>query len=527
MKLRKRWLMFGVLAAAVAAGIRYRVIDRLLHPDNATRPVVHVPGSGKGPPKVREPAVAGLFYTAAAPDLSRSIQALLAKATPDPVDGELKALICPHAGYRYSGLTAAFAYKLLAGCDVQTVILLAPSHHASFPGVSVCAADVYRTPLGDVPLSEKAKKLAAIRPFVPEPRVLLRRPEWRAEASHPEPPLGEDTPETWEHSGEVQVPFLQTVLKDFELLPVIFGDANPEQAARGLAEVIDGRTLVIASSDLSHYHPYPEAEVLDKRCVAAICDLDTERIKKQEACGSMPIQTLMHLAKLRGWKPKLLDLRNSGDVTGDKTGGVVGYAAIAFHAPASDVFTPGERSVLLDLARRTVQEVAAEERIPKVDPEVLPARLRETKGCFVTLTKSGDLRGCIGHIVARMPLYKAVIENARNAASRDSRFQPVEPWELEEIRVEISVLSEPQPLEFTSPADLLDKLRPGKDGVVLQIGRNSATFLPQVWEHFPKKEEFLDALSQKAGCEPGAWRGPGTKVLIYQVEAFKEPETKP
>jgi AmmeMemoRadiSam system protein A len=140
------------------------------------------------------------------------------------------------------------------------------------------------------------------------------------------------------------------------------------------------------------------------------------------------------------------------------------------------------------------------------------------------LTEKGELRGCIGHILPQEPLYEAVVDNARNAATRDPRFLPVQPGEAGKIKIEISVLTEPKPLPFTSPEDLLAKLQADKDGVVLKLDGRSATFLPQVWEQLPDKVEFLNRLSEKAGCVSGDWRKPGTSVLIYHVEAFKETE---
>jgi len=140
------------------------------------------------------------------------------------------------------------------------------------------------------------------------------------------------------------------------------------------------------------------------------------------------------------------------------------------------------------------------------------------------LTKRGQLRGCIGHIFPQEELYRAVMDNARNAALRDPRFTPVQPDELDKIEIEVSVLTVPEPLAFSSPDDLLNKLRPHRDGVVLQIGGRGATYLPQVWEQIPDKVHFMDSLAEKAGLAPDAWRGRDTKVLIYHVEAFKESE---
>ena len=480
-------------------------------------------------PLVREPAVAGLFYPKEPAALSQLIATLLA-AAPEPRVGHLRALICPHAGYRYSGPTAACAYKAIAGRDFQKVILLAPSHYAMFRGASVSAADVFKTPLGPVPIWEKARELAGQPPFVLESRCAVQRPAWSAQASRLPPAEGEDTPDTWEHSDEVQVPFLQKTLKNFKLLPIVLGEVDPEQVARGLEPLLDAETLLVASSDLSHFHPYDRAKELDACCVAAITNLDLAQMRDAEACGKSPILTILHLAKWKGWQARLLDYRNSGDATGDKSGGVVGYAAVAFFEPdqeagaAAEVYSKEEKKFLMDLARQAVREAVDTGRLPIVKEATLPQRLTEKKGCFVTLTKQGRLRGCIGHILPQAPLYKAIMDNARSAALHDSRFPSVEAAELGELEFEISILTVPKPLAFTSPEDLLSRLQPHRDGVVLKIGGRSATFLPQVWEQIPDKAKFLDHLAAKAGSAPSDWREPGTSVSTYQAEAFKERE---
>ncbi|MGA2855078.1 MAG: AmmeMemoRadiSam system protein B, partial [Verrucomicrobiota bacterium] len=471
--------------------------------------------------RVRASAVAGLFYPAERPALSRMVDGLLENAPAHHIP-HLKGLVCPHAGYPYSGPTAAIGYKTLAGRDVQTVIILGPSHYAAFQGASVPNVDAYQTPLGTVLVSEKARQLARTSPFVLEPRCMVQRPQWWQQSSKPAPAAGEDTPDTWEHSVEVQVPFLQKTLSNFKILPVVFGEVDPEQAAKILAGVIDDKTIIVASSDLSHYHPYDEAEELDHRCVKAVCDMNIDEMKTQEACGKAPILTLMYLAREKGWKAQLLDYRNSGDTSGDKTHGVVGYSAIAFYEPVPENYAAQERKFLLDLARTTLARVATNGSLPEVSAKDAPLKLAVTKACFVTLTENGELRGCIGHILPQEALYQAVVDNARNAATRDPRFQPVRPDEVNKIKIEISVLTEPQPLNFNSPEDLLNKLQPGEDGVVLQIGSRGATFLPQVWEQIPDKVEFLNHLAQKAGCAPDDWRGRNVSVSIYHVEAFAE-----
>jgi len=487
--------------------------------------------------KVREAAVAGLFYPGDEAALSKLVDDLLARAGGGSPKG-LRALICPHAGYRFSGRTAAIAYKQAAGGSFRTVIVLAPSHYAWFEGASVPAVDAYRTPLGLIPLSRKADRLATVSPFAGNPRARVRRPGWWVQSPKKAPPSGKDTPHTWEHSLEVQLPFLQKVLKKFTLVPAVFGHVDAKAAAKELEPFIDDRTLIVASTDLSHQHPYEEARRLDKATVAAILRLDAAVLTGEDACGHSPVKTLLHLAKTKGWKARLLDYRNSGDTSGDKSS-VVGYAAIAFYdadapkasaptppATPAPAYSPEERRFLLDLARKTLGKVAQTGSVPSIDSAGVPRSLVQPKACFVTLTKKGELRGCIGGFSPRQPLFMAVVNMTYRAAMDDKRYKPVRADELGEIEIEISVLTVPRPLKFNSPEDLLARLRPGVDGVILRLGRRQSTYLPQVWEQIPGKEEFLGKLARKAGLPPTAWRQPGVSVLTYQVEAFRERDHK-
>lgn len=192
-------------------------------------------------------------------------------------------------------------------------------------------------------------------------------------------------------------------------------------------------------------------------------------------------------------------------------------------APSRTSLTDEDRRTLLKLARSTLIRATKDGSLESA-PASLPASMTEKKGSFVTLTIKGELRGCIGNIFPDMPLVQAVIHNARSAALEDSRFSPVTAEEVSTIEIEVSVLSIPQPLRFSTPEDLLHKLRPHKDGVVLNFGLRRSTFLPQVWDQLPDPSDFLDHLSAKAGMARNAWREPGTSVMTYQVEAFKESE---
>jgi len=501
--------------------------------------------------QVRPPAVAGAFYPAEPSKLQAMVDTFLSGAEAVTTTARLRALIAPHAGYVYSGPVAGKAYAAVKPGAYHRVIVLAPSHFADFNGVAITPAD-YKTPLGRVELDPLCEKLATMQPFSFSPECIVQAPQWAVRSET-------ERPDTYEHSLEVQLPFLQRRLGKFSLVPLICGRVRPQPVAEKLAEFLDDSTLVVASSDLSHYHPYEVARERDLSCVRAICTLDEEKMAEQEACGKIPILVVMHLARKFGWHPVLFDYRNSGDTTGDKTRGVVGYAAIGFYADeqtttsSSDVTKSGkggageeiqkktqevkavtaettvgltreEGRLLVRIARAALEEAVRYRRRLHVDVTTIPMTLREKKGCFVTLTIHGELRGCIGHIFPKEPLYEAVIDNAWAAALEDPRFPPVAPYELPHIEVEVSVLTVPRPLPFSSPEDLLAKLRPHRDGVVLKIGSAMATFLPQVWEQLPDKEQFLAHLSRKAGCAADAWRGKDVSVMIYEVQAFHESE---
>lgn len=187
------------------------------------------------------------------------------------------------------------------------------------------------------------------------------------------------------------------------------------------------------------------------------------------------------------------------------------------------MFSQPEKDYLLNLARRSIKNyLGSNQRLKISEDEVPSKRLKEERACFVTLTIEEELRGCIGHILPIQELYQDVIDNAVSAAFQDPRFFPLTGEELQKVKIEISILTVPQLLLFTSPSDLLIKLQPGKDGVILKKNYQQATFLPQVWEELPKKEDFLKHLCEKAGLSSNCWQEKDLKIETYQVEAFEE-----
>jgi AmmeMemoRadiSam system protein B len=264
-------------------------------------------------PTVRQPAVAGAFYPADSVELESAVRGLLANVgrdlAPDPV-APAKALIVPHAGYIYSGAVAASAYRQLDGREdeITRVVLLGPSHRVAFEGLALCSADVFATPLGPVPI--EAEACGALRGL---PQVRVSDDAHRAE-----------------HSLEVQLPFLQCILGEFRLIPLSVGDATTEQVAAVLETLWGGdETLILISSDLSHFHDYDTARELDGETTRAIESLCPEDLDYESACGRVPTRGLLAVARDKGLVPRRLDLRNSGDTAGSRER-VVGYGAWSF-----------------------------------------------------------------------------------------------------------------------------------------------------------------------------------------------------
>jgi AmmeMemoRadiSam system protein A len=293
----------------------------------------------------------------------------------------------------------------------------------------------------------------------------------------------------------------------------------------------------VVSSDLSHFLPYAEAQAKDRQTIDAILSLDRRAVlaSQNAACGAQPLGVLLTMAARFGWRPVLLNYLNSGDTAGDRSR-VVGYAAIAFYGdppmPAvkdpSQLLTPEKGRLLVKLARSTLMEKLGCP-LPPAEADQLRSALNDPVfktpcGTFVTLKQQGQLRGCIGNLSSSDPLAEGVRRNAVNAAFHDPRFAPLTDRDLDRILIEVSVLTEPRPLEFSDPEDLLRKLRPGVDGVILRQEYASATFLPQVWEQLPRKEDFLGHLCLKAGLPREAWKKSQLEVSTYQVQYFEEHE---
>ncbi len=451
-------------------------------------------------PAIRPAAVAGMFYPAHAQALRSAVQSLLANVRAPRPPRTPKALIAPHAGYVYSGPIAASAYATLADARqrIRRVVLLGPVHRVPIRGLALPGADRFATPLGEVGVDAAA--IAALREL---PQVV------ESPAAH-----------AFEHSLEVHLPFLQTVLADFSLVPLAVGDAAPAEVAQALERVWGGaETLIVASSDLSHYLPYEAARAADASALAAMLALEP-RLDHRQACGATPVNGLLQLARRRGMQPTLLDARNSGDTAGDRQR-VVGYAALALCEPDEARADEDEDTgaVLTTLARGTI---ARELGLPARAHPAAPF-LDAPGASFVTLRKHGELRGCIGTLQAQRALGEDVAHNARAAAFADPRFAPLARHEFDAVRIEVSLLSAPVPLAAASESALLALLRPHVDGVVFEFGERRSTFLPQVWQSLPDARRFLGELKRKAGLPADFWSDQ-VRISRYTVRKWSEHE---
>ncbi|MHB8077824.1 MAG: AmmeMemoRadiSam system protein B [Candidatus Krumholzibacteriia bacterium] len=490
--------------------------------------------------KVRAPVLAGTWYPAAPAELAAAVRALLASAGAAPADATAERpvlTVVPHAGYAYSGPAAGEVYRRLSPWRYDRVFILAPSHRARLPKVSVSGFAAYATPLGNVAVDrETVARLSADAAFT------------SVEATH-----------AAEHAEEIQLPFLQTIFGDrLRIVPLLvppLDDAARRRAAAALAPWCDGRSLFLVSSDFTHYGeaygylPFREGvperiEALDRGAWERILARDPDGLLAYRErtgitmCGLDAAALALTVPLPAGLTGELAAYARSGDRDRDYTLSV-SYAGLILRLPAPPSVAapavaaaddPGapldadERRFLLALARDVVEATAAGRRPPTPRDVAdrlglaLTPRLAAPRGAFVTLTRHGELRGCIGYIEGVAPLARAVAENAAAAAARDPRFPPVGPEETADLHVEVSALT---PLrDVAGPAEIVI----GRHGIVLAKGRARAVFLPQVapeqgWD----RDTTLRHLSLKAGLPPDGWRA-GARFAVFEAEVLAEPE---
>jgi AmmeMemoRadiSam system protein B/AmmeMemoRadiSam system protein A len=477
---------------------------------------------------IRQPVAAGQFYPGDPDTLKAMVDSFLAQAG-EKAQGEPVGLVVPHAGYVYSGQVAAYAFKQVEGVQYDAVVVIGTNHQDPyFNGLSVWARGAFKTPLGLVPVDEELAQAL----LEADSRIVFDK------GVHSQ-----------EHSIEVELPFLQRVLPDAKIVPLIVGEPSEENEktlADALVKVLKGkRALIIASSDMSHYPAYGDAVRVDGEVLKAIAGMDPAQVraaisKEMSAgvanlgtclCGEGPVLAAMMAARgLGANQATVLKYANSGDVPLGERNQVVGYGAVMFwrgdrsassFAPPSAPTPPPpaplsaeEKKTLLTLARNTLNSFLRSNTTPSfssTDPGLLQER-----GAFVTLTERGSLRGCRGAMMAQKPLYLTVEQAAILSALDDPRFPPVAAEELGEIRLEISVLG---PLE---PIGDVNEIEVGTHGLLIVKGQNQGVFLPQVpveqgWD----RDQYLQELCAKAGLPESCWLQ-DAQLYIFTAEVFGE-----
>ncbi len=521
----------GIILAVAAAAIAVWMARREGLEEAPREPPQQVqeaemPEQASHPKAVFDSPLAGRWYPASPPVLTEMLDEQLAAAEQRPLDG-VCALILPHAGYQYSGPVAAYGLKAVRARRYARIVILGPSHRVPMRGyASVPGATHYRTPLGEIPLD-----VAFIE-------ALLEHGMFRQVAQV----------EDLEHSVQIEVPLIQHALGATPLVPIVVGHltlAESREMARILRGLVDNDTLVLVSSDFTHYGPnygyLPFKDDiranLERLDMAAWNAIESKAPGVFETwvedsgatiCGTCPILVLLSMLP-EDARPQLLKYDTSGAITSDYENSV-SYLSIAFtgawregglmsdSAGTALPLSEEDKERLLRLARETLHTYVAAGKMPtpeELGVEITPA-MSQTMGAFVTLHAHGRLRGCIGEIEPRRPLYQAVMANAINAGLKDYRFPSVTADELPELDFEISALTPPHPVDGP------ERIVIGRHGMTVEKGGRRAVFLPQVapeqgWD----RDTTLNHLCMKAGLPPDAWRQ-GAAFTVFEAVVFGE-----
>ncbi|MFA6471995.1 MAG: AmmeMemoRadiSam system protein B [Candidatus Latescibacterota bacterium] len=474
----------------------------------------------------RPKVLAGKWYPGTPGELKATIDQYMRPVKAAQGLGVVVGLISPHAGYQYSGPVAAYAYKQIAGKTYDSIVVVAPNHaEPYFNFSSVFTHGSYETPLGRIPVD---KDLAsAIAGYDPEDNVKA------ADNGH----LG------GEHAVEIQLPFLQTAVGKFSLVPIVMGDDSPE-SCEALGKAISSavkaakgkKILLVASSDMSHFFDSATARQLDNRVKKYIEAFDPKglienrEVNRSRVCGRAPIAAIMTACRQLGaTKATVLHMANSGDVT-DDTRSVVGYLAAALTIPSKSgdtkVTASAETKVGVDLGLTEKEKDTLRNVVKKTLTTVVDGgrtqiytnyegKLGEKWGAFVTLYKKGNLRGCIGYIVGTQALIQTVADMTKAAALDDPRFNRVDASELPDITFEISVLT---PIRILSD---INDIVIGRDGLIITRGYNHGLLLPQVASEYGwDRTTFLEQTCRKASLPTDAWKDKNTKIEVFSAEVF-------
>lgn len=430
---------------------------------------------------IKRASVAGQFYTKDHTELIRQLAEFESKCKKDR-DVSARLVIAPHAGYIYSGQLMSESIGYLPK-DIKNVFIIAPSHHAMFIGLALSNYDRWQTPLGDIELNREINGIL----------------ESEFSCHYIDDAFDQ------EHAVEVEVPFIQYRFpKDVRIIPILTGRVVPQK----IAEIInrfydDPQNAFVISSDLSHFLKSDQARRLDEETAQMIEDRNISRFQTDQACGALGIAGSILFAQKRNFSLIRAGMCNSGDITGDRTR-VVGYGSWFLSEKSKEhYFKEYYSDQIRDYVRKAISFGLKERsKMKRSDLDNIPPAFEQRGACFITLEINGNLRGCIGSILAREPLIDDLLSHSWNAAFGDPRFEPLSKEEFDKITISISLLSSPVPLRFKNEKEMKDQIRPFKDGLIISDGYRRAVYLPSVWDQLPDKDQFLRNLKMKAGMSP-------------------------
>ena len=425
--------------------------------------------------KIKYPAAAGTFYPNNALELKKQIE-FFAQYCQNDYTYASRAVIVPHAGLIYSGRLAYEGISLLDR-NLKNLFIFAPAHRVGFEGLSLSGFELWQTPLGEIEVNQQINNEL--------------KEKFNAQFF--------DKAFEYEHSIEVQLPLIQSVFKNVKIIPLLAGSADYQVISQIIKYYYDDKENgFIISSDLSHFLTDEKAKRIDAVTADMIETGNIDNFQYEQACGALGIAGLVDFANKKNYSLIRIGMHNSGLTTGDKTR-VVGYGSWFLYEGQTNEFIKKYYSkLIIDICRQAIKSKFE----PDIEEIKYPQVFVRIGACFVTLEKNNTLRGCIGSVIARRPLINDIIMNAKNSAFSDPRFLPVQQNEISQLKIAVSILSEPKKMSFTDENDLLRQMRPNIDGIIIKDGIYQAVYLPSVWEQLPDKREFLETLKVKAGLNP-------------------------
>jgi MEMO1 family protein len=448
---------------------------------------------------IRLPEMAGKFYPADPNAALTMLQACLNSTIETGINNP-KMLVLPHAGWNYclpvmaSGLRTLLAAK----AKIKRVVLIGPAHRLQFTGIATPSQGVWKTLFGDVKIDT-----TQMNSLVKAKKIVVNNQAF-----------------TNEHSLEVILPALQKIIGEFQLLPLLVGEVEEAQVEEVLREIWGGaETLIVVSSDLSHFNSSQEALNKDTQTRVDIESYGQSRITAQEACGYRALNAALKIAETQDLRLTALDVRHSGHFTQDQSR-VVGYGAFVAEPAATARLNENDRKHLVNTAMLALEKAVELQTMPEfsLDPALKPT-FAALRASFISLKMNGQLRGCIGSLYPYRSLLLDVASNAVKAALSDERFASLTKEELATCDVEISILSHPRALTFASQEEALSQMRVGHEGYILREGENVGLFLPSVWEGLPSPQAFLNGLKRKAGLKEAYWSDT-LKIFRFTTESF-------